>query len=244
MAGVEGRCPTCNKQIKDLLAHLHSTHKQQKYTTAQLASVGLVACDCGWPCKNKSGVNMHVGQGKCPLQPAQRAASQPAAAADPMASQPSQAAASHPPASASSRSDSELESRFSALVQLPGVLRPLYGHVIPAFQEACDRLATLYLADPSSSTLFDILTFIKVGLRPAINQRTLPKIKRALQAYPNVPQPSPLLARERHPRSAADEAVAHLEHGRIRRAAQAVESLAPVAPINDATMAKLRSTLR
>ena len=82
-----------------------------------------------------------------------------------------------------------ISTSYRQLAQLPTVFKPLPTHALRHFGHACERMASVYLAEPSDLALFDILALPKVGLAPALSSKTPAAVRTVLDAYPAVPWP-------------------------------------------------------
>ena len=130
-----------------------------------------------------------------------------------------------------------IQETFRALACLPTTYKPLSPAVYKAFLSAADRLAVVYIEDPSDLAVLDFLALPKVGLAPGLIKGHKP-VER-LAHYPNVNMPSsPTRYRQRQP---ATQVQALVETGRISSASRHLEGSAAVLPATPAVVETLHS---
>jgi hypothetical protein len=136
------------------------------------------------------------------------------------------------------QTDTSINTSFRQLAQLPTVFKPLPTHALRHFGQACERLASIYLAEPSELALFDILALPKVGLAPALRSRAPAAVRHALDAYPLVPWPEapPQVSLETRSRT-----IRLVESGRLSSAARSLVGQAKIAETTPQIIAELES---
>lgn len=122
---------------------------------------------------------------------------------------------------------------------LPGVLRDLHPAVVRPFIATAGRLAEVWLADQSDINLSHLLALVKYGLAPAIANGVATTLSR-LAAFPHVLPPS-LPEQTAQTKDRIKNAISLTEAGFIGKAERALNDEARIAPMNDDTLAKLRS---
>jgi len=131
-----------------------------------------------------------------------------------------------------------ISTSYRQLAQLPTVFKPLPTHALRHFGHACERMASVYLAEPSDLALFDILALPKVGLAPALSSKTPAAVRTVLDAYPAVPWPeiSPSIHLETRART-----LRLVEAGRLSSAARSLVGQAKIADTTPQVIADLEA---
>lgn len=142
-----------------------------------------------------------------------------------------------PPTQAFPPSLNTILDQFLLLADLPTILKPLFGYLVPSFTTKCGELADQYLSDPTETNLYFILAFIKVGVVPSLRA---PRAKEAIQAYPSTSFPEVTGRLVGGGVSLAKKVTKLVETGRLRSAARVLASEAKIAEVD----AHVADTLR
>ncbi|KAK0518254.1 hypothetical protein OC842_007845, partial [Tilletia horrida] len=223
--------PSCsNTAFPNLSDHIARVHTgPNRLSDTQLGGIGYVRCLRCQGCFRMKPDGSPWRHGSCPTSSARPAATPTSAVPTPTVD--------HSPASAG-RTWTEAYLDLARLPTPRGLLPP---HVVTEWVLLCERLATSYLANPTSEeALFHLLAAPKLALSPW-RDASLPLLK-SITAYPSIPA---IVARpppdRLHPAPQLSRQVRRLlRRGQLRRAAAELRGKSKVLAVDDEVLRKLR----